>query len=595
MLKEYNEKLVRAEDLDDREMEAAMNMIMDGSVSDVEMAAFLTALKIKGETIAEITAGARVMREKATKVNLSYENLVDTCGTGGDGLKTYNISTVVSLILATAGVKVVKHGNRSVSSSCGSADILEALGVNIEADENQLIRCMEEANICFLYARKYHSAMKNVASVRKNLGMRTIFNILGPLSNPAMATNQILGVYDKELCRPLAETLKNLGLKRALVIHGADGLDEISISEKTYVTELRDGEISEYEITPEQFGLRRYPVADIVGGDAEVNKGIVLDLLDDKLRGAKYEILLLNAGAALYVADAVDSIAEGIELAMELLKNGDVKKTLDKFNECSRHSRVYLEDIIEKKRERLDEENTDYKELYRKRETRDFYGAVKKEGLSVIAEIKQASPSLGLISDDFRYLDIAREYEECADMISVLTEEDFFRGSFDYLKEVSEVTSIPLLCKDFILSENQIYKAHYFKADCILLIVAILSDEELQRFYELATELDLDCLVEVHTEAEMERALKIDPKIIGINNRNLKTFKTDITMTLKLAEKVSDRETMLVSESGIHKPEDIEVLNQSRYNAVLVGESFMKSDDIRKHAAGLKEAYVSKY
>lgn len=591
MLENYNEKLIAGINLTEQEMMDAMRLIMEGNVSDIEISAFLIALKIKGESITEITAGAKVLREKVQKVNLEYDVLVDTCGTGGDGLKTYNISTVVSMVLASSGVKVVKHGNRSVSSKCGSADILETLGVNIEVDSHQLKKCMDEANITFLYARKYHSAMKNVANVRKTLGLRTIFNILGPLSNPASATHQIIGVYDKNLCKPFAEVLKNLGLERALVVHGADGLDEISISEETYVAELKDEEIVEYVIKPEDFDLESFPVTDIVGGDVEENKQIVLDLLDDKLRGAKYNILLLNSGAALYVSGRASSIGEGIELARQLLSGGEVKKTLEEFGSCSRSNRIYLEDIIETKRDSI-KKDRDYKDLYKERKIKDFKGALEKKGLSIIGEIKKASPSLGLIKEDFNHLEIAKEYNEVVDMISVLTEEDYFKGSFDYLRDVSENVEIPVLCKDFMLVPNQIYKAHYYGADCILLIVAVLTEEELSNLYELATSLGLSCLVEVHTEEELERALKINPNIIGINNRDLKTFKTNLDMTKKLAALVP-KDIVLVTESGIHTDEDIKYLDGVRYNGALIGESFMKSDDIKKHAKDLKDAYSS--
>ena len=254
MIRDNLIKVVNKNDLRPQEMTDAMTEIMSGEVSEIEISAFLTALKMKGETVEEISAAAKVMREKAEGVNLSEYYTLDTCGTGGDSLGTYNISTAVTFIAAAAGIKVVKHGNRSISSKCGSADVLEALGVNIALSPEQIKKCVEEVGMGFLFAPSHHKAMKHVMGVRRTLGFRTMFNILGPLSNPAEAKVQVLGVFDKDLVEPLARVLKNVGVERALVVHGNDGLDEISVCDKTFVAELKEGKITTYELTPE--GIR---------------------------------------------------------------------------------------------------------------------------------------------------------------------------------------------------------------------------------------------------------------------------------------------------------------------------------------------------
>ena len=321
-------KVVEGNNLDSQEMIRVMDSIMSGSVPEIQISAFLTALKIKGETVDEISAAAKVMREKASSVFID-EYTLDTCGTGGDKLGTFNISTAVAFIAAAADIKVVKHGNRSISSKCGSADVLEKLGVNIAITPEQTKECVEKCGIGFFFAPTFHKAMKHVMGVRKTLGYRTMFNILGPLANPANANGQVLGVFDESLVEPMANVLKNLDVERAMVVHGRDGLDELSTTDTTFVAELKDGKVTTYEISPEQFGLKRAKIEDIMGADAETNAKIVLDLLGGKEKGAKLDILLLNAGAALYVGKKADSIEAGIKLAQKIV---DSKKAIDVIN-----------------------------------------------------------------------------------------------------------------------------------------------------------------------------------------------------------------------------------------------------------------------
>lgn len=330
MIKDATLKMIQGQHLSTDEMVEAMNQIMTGDIDGAEIAGFLTALKMKGEAVSEIFGGAKVLREKAVKLDLADYYTVDTCGTGGDASETYNISTAVSIVTAAAGVTVVKHGNRAVSSKCGAADVLEALGVNVNLEAPQVEQCVKEIGIGFLFAPKFHSAMRFVGPTRKALGFRTIFNILGPLANPASANAQVMGVFDEKLTEPLAEVLMNLGVEKALVVHGMDGMDEISISAETKVSEIKDGKVETYRIKPEDFGMTRQDASVLAGGEAEENAQIIRDVLAGQV-GGKLDILLLNAGAALYVGKKVDSIKAGIDLARDLINSGKASEKLEAF------------------------------------------------------------------------------------------------------------------------------------------------------------------------------------------------------------------------------------------------------------------------
>lgn len=324
------EKVIQGNNLTEEEMMDCMSKIMSGEVTEAQIASFLTALKIKGEAVSEIIGGAKVMREKAEVVDIQNYYTVDTCGTGGDKLGTFNISTAVAIITAAAGVSVVKHGNRSVSSKCGSADVLETLGIKIDLSPVQVEACVKEIGIGFFFAPAFHKAMRFVGKTRKELGFRTIFNILGPLANPAHANAQVLGVFDERLTEPMAEVLMGLGVEHALVVHGMDGLDEISTTADTKVTELKDTCLTTYYIKPEDFGFDRVDIDEIKGGDAVENAQIIKDLLQGA-KGPKRDILLLNTAAALYVGKKVDSIKAGIELAANLIDEGKAYEKLQSF------------------------------------------------------------------------------------------------------------------------------------------------------------------------------------------------------------------------------------------------------------------------
>src|SRR5262245_10400212 len=325
-------KLVEQQNLTEEEAAQAMRHIMEGGATPAQIAAFLIALRIKGETIEEITGCARVMREKATTIRAPYPNLIDTCGTGGDGSQTFNISTTAAFVVAGAGVPVAKHGNRAMSSRCGSADLLQALGVAIEFSPESAETCLAEVGLTFLFAPLFHSAMKHAVGPRREIGVRTIFNILGPLTNPAGAKRQLLGVSRQEFAEPMARVLGNLGSTRAFVVHGSDGLDEITLSAETQITALEAGSITSYTITPEQFGLRRVPLRALVGGDAPHNADSTMAVREVK-GGPHRDVVLLNAAAALMVAGIVADLSAGIELAAYAIDSG---AALDKLRQLQR-------------------------------------------------------------------------------------------------------------------------------------------------------------------------------------------------------------------------------------------------------------------
>ena len=333
MIKEAISLLVQRKDLSSEMMSDVMEEIMTNQATDAQKASFLTALAMKGETIGEITAAAKVMRAHCERF-LNDMDVLEIVGTGGDGSNTFNISTLSALVTSAAGIPVAKHGNRAASSKCGTADCLEALGVKIDIAPALSAQLLKEINICFLFAQKYHTAMRFVGGVRKEMGIRTLFNILGPLANPAGATMQLLGVYSEDLVEPLAHVLKNLGVKRAMVVYGTDSIDEISLSAPTKVCEFKGDEFKSYEITPEQFGLKRSKKEELIGGMPEENAKIAREILDGK-EGPKMDAVLLNAGAAIYLASDNLTMQDAIEKARDIITSGAAKKQLERFVEKS--------------------------------------------------------------------------------------------------------------------------------------------------------------------------------------------------------------------------------------------------------------------
>ena len=337
MIQEAILKLSKKQNLNYDEAKAVMEEMMDGTATQAQMGGFLMALSMQGETIEEITAFATVMREKGVKIK-PERAVIDIVGTGGDQVGTFNISTNSAFVVAAGGVPVAKHGNRSVSSRSGAADVLEKLGVQVALSAQQNEEVLNKTGICFMFAPVYHSSMKYAAPVRKELGVRTVFNILGPLSNPAGATMQLLGVYDKKLAEPMANVLANLGVTRGVAVCGEDGLDEITLTGETDVYEIRFGEITSYTITPEQFGLTRCPLSELIGGTPEENAQITMDILTGKETGPKRDVVLLNAGMSLYLGIDGITLADGVRMAKELIESGKALAKYEEFRDATQEA-----------------------------------------------------------------------------------------------------------------------------------------------------------------------------------------------------------------------------------------------------------------
>ncbi len=343
MIKDAIGKIVQNQDLAEAEMIEVMNQVMGGEATPAQVGSFITALRMKGETIDEITGAARVMRDHATpirvgkaldidreEINLDQETILDTCGTGGSGTKSFNISTTVAFVVAACGVKVAKHGNRSISSACGSADVLEALGVNLNVTPEQVEDCIKDVGVGFLFAPALHGAMKHAIGPRREIGIRTIFNILGPLTNPAGADRQVLGVYDEKLVEVMANVLVKLGCQRGFIVHGLDGMDEITLTGPTRIAEIRDGGVTLSTVEPEDFGLRRCSLADLQGGDAPANAAIVKDVLSGK-PGPKRDVVLLNAAYALVASGLAKDVEAGLDKARTVIDDGLAMAKLDEL------------------------------------------------------------------------------------------------------------------------------------------------------------------------------------------------------------------------------------------------------------------------
>lgn len=330
-------KVTQHQDLTADEMAGVMQQIMTGQATDAQIAGFLIGLSMKGESIDEIAAAAAVMRELATPVTISGEHIVDTCGTGGDGASTFNVSTASAFVVAAAGAKVAKHGNRSISSTSGSADVLETAGVNINLSAEQVAHCIDSTGVGFMFAQKHHGAMKHAIGPRREMGVRTIFNLLGPLTNPARAGHQVLGVFDEKWVVPMAHVLQKLGSKHVLIVHAADGLDEISIGADTHIAELKDNAIINYTIKPEDFGLERAAVGQLAVSNAEESLSIIKGIFAGQIGPAR-DIVVMNAGAAIYAADLAHSLAQGIAMAQQLIDSGAAEQKLEALIQTSQQA-----------------------------------------------------------------------------------------------------------------------------------------------------------------------------------------------------------------------------------------------------------------
>jgi len=601
-INEAIEKISSGNSLKKEEIKKVFLSIMNNECNDTEIISFLMTLKTKGESVEEITGAAEVLREMCHKLNLPSDKLVDTCGTGGDGQNTFNVSTASAIVASAAGVKIAKHGNKSISSKSGSADLLEYAGINIDLNEEQSEKCFEEHGITFMFAPKYHKAMKNVAKVRQSIKTRTIFNVLGPLSNPANAKFQILGVYDKKLITPIAKVAQELGVKKALIVHSEEGLDEISCEKNTYVAEIDNGEIKEYKINPKDFGLEPCSLESLKVKNVEESYKIFIEMLENKNKEA-VNMICLNAGAAIYVSGIKKSLEESILFAKKIIESGE---GLKKYNAIknSMPERIQtpkiLEEILENKAKEVSERKVkipledlveiDYMKSLRRKFKQALLLKIEQNKAAVIAEIKRASPSLGDINMNIIPAKVASDFEEMgAACLSVLTDAKYFKGSGAILEMAKKGCNLPILRKDFIIDEYQIDESIVMGADCILLIAAALDKKLMEKLYKEAKQKNLDVIVEVHDHNELEAALEINCDIIGINNRNLHTFEVDLNTTIDLIKYINN-DQLIIAESGIHSSNDVKIMNDCGINAFLVGESLMTAKDPKNK---FKEIFIN--
>jgi anthranilate phosphoribosyltransferase len=480
---------------------------------------------------------------------------IDICGTGGSGLPRLNTSTISAFIVAGAGVKVAKHGNNAASGKFGSFDLLNALDVPINLSRQELQLRFNEYNLAFLYAKSFHPAMRFFAPVRASLGKPCFFNILGPLLSPVRTENQLIGTPKIEYARLIAEVSRLLGKQRVIVVVGSDGLDEVTLNGTTRVVELTAGTIREYDIKPEDFGVP--PVKDFseIATNADENLMLAEAIINGDDKSRLTDLVLVNSAMALYLAEISHDLKECYKLAKESLDSGKAKKVLEDYRTPSA-----LADIIAR----------DHKRDFTAKGKLPESGKKYKGGL--IAEIKRASPSEGAINRRLDIAEQARIYERAgASAISVLTEPKDFGGSFEDLTLIRRTVNLPILCKDFIIRKEHIYKAKSCGADMILLIANILQEEKLSELYDYARKLGLQVLVEVHSEAELKKALKLKPKIVGVNSRNLHDFSINKGLFEELADKIPDG-TIKVAESGISAYADV----PDGYVGILVGTVLMR-------------------
>jgi anthranilate phosphoribosyltransferase len=461
-------------------------------------------------------------------------------------------------VAAAAGARVAKHGGRGVSSASGSADVLEALGANINLAPDKVAMCLGETGVGFMFAPNHHAAMKHAAPVRKELGVRTIFNILGPLTNPAGAPHQLMGVFHPDLVGIQVRVLQRLGAKHVLIVHGKDGMDEVSLGAATLVGELKDGDVREYEIHPEDFGLTMISHRGLKVGNATESRAMVLEALEN-VAGTPREIVTLNAGVALYAADIVGSIDDVLTRILTV-KHEEVAAARARESEVALRARA--------------EERGD---------VRAFEAALRSKiaagDAAVIAEVKKASPSKGVLRESFDPAEIGASYARGgATCLSVLTDAQFFQGAPEYLDAARTASGLPALRKDFIIDEYQLYEARAWGADAILLIVAALDAPRLHDFEAVAQALGMAVLVEVHDADELELALGLKTPLIGINNRNLHTFEVTLRTTLELIPHIG-QERLVVTESGILSRGDVGLMREAGVHAFLVGEAFMRAPD----------------
>ncbi len=620
--------------------EGIMDEMMSGKATPSQMASFLTAMRVKGETKDELLGFVKCMRSKAKRVS-APEGAVDLCGTGGDGARTFNISTVASFVVAACGVPVAKHGNRAISSRSGSADVLTALGIPIALAQADVERCVKETGIGFMFAPRFHESMRNVMATRREIGIRTFFNVLGPMSNPADVKRQLIGVYDSRIARTIAEVMHDLGSERVMVVHGA-GMDEITNTGPTKVVELRYGDMHEYEITPETFGLDMAAPADLAGGSAQDNARMMLSILGGDV-SPRADVVAMNSAAALVVAERASNLEEGFAIAIEAMAakkgldklksfceacnalEGDAQKNMNASDLSGRRilpdtlrsrcgditadlvsrisgierGKTSLEGldstliqepsvlsvlVLNRMMKVLTGPKTDTPTDVTKSKARFSDSIADSRGLAVIGEYKPRSPStIGLHVPPDPDMTASVYSGTGVACTSVLVEEDFFGGSADLFSRFRAMVSMPMLFKDFVVSERQLLTARTVGADAVLLIAKALNRNTLDRLVDATLEMGLEPVVEVHDKIDLEKVYSCEStdmiEIIGVNGRDLRTLDVDIERTKKLRELLG-KERLVIAESGMRAPEDVGALKG--FDGVLIGSMFMQAERLEE-------------
>jgi anthranilate phosphoribosyltransferase len=554
--------LASGRDLSAQDTAEVLAEIMHGEVSETQIAGFLIALRTKGETVDELAGLARTMRALAAHVPSERDDLLDTAGTGG-GRSSFNVSSTAALIAAGAGCAVAKHGNRSATSRSGSADLLEALGARIDLGPQAVADCIDEAGFGFMFAPAHHQATRFVVPVRRELAVRTIFNLLGPLTNPAGARRQLIGVSDAAFLERMAGALARLGVDRALVVAGEDGLDEVSASAPTNVVEVNGEELRRYVLTPREVGIDADVGEAPAGGTPAENAAVTRAIL--RTDGGGERGGEATAGQPPACAGAGEHVSARAETVLDRIL-AETRKEVER-----------------RKRERPLPAVTPA----RAAGERAFRDALAGEGIGVIAEFKRRSPSAGELHERPQLEEIVAAYERGgAVAVSILTEGPNFAGALEDLGAARGACALPLLRKDFIVDPYQLHEAAAAGADAVLLIVAALAPAALASLHAAARELRLDVLVEVHDRDELQRALALGAEVIGVNNRDLRDFSVEVGRTETLMGEVP-ADVIVVSESGIVAAEQVRRLHDCGVRGVLVGESLMRAPDPAQAVRGL--------
>lgn len=571
--------------LSHEQIAAFIELAEQGKMNLSQQAAILSGLNVKGITDQELAGFAKILLKKMPET-VDFPGAIDICGTGGSGLPRINTSTISAFVLSALGVSIAKHGNRAASGRFGSFDLLQQMGVKVDLSLQHLEQLGKQLHLNFLYARQFHPTMRHFAQVRQEIAFPTVFNLLGPLLNPAAPTMQIIGTPFRHQMKLIAETAKRLGKKHVMVVCGEDGLDEVTLSGKTFVIELNRGKIRSFTLTHAAFGITSARFEEIAGGNAKRNTDIALEILEGKSKSRHLDLVLVNCALALKLSGRVSNLKKAYQLAKECIISGKAYRQFLAYKKASHAPSVLLEiahntqkEVSQRKRK------LPLKKFLKKLRPsdRDFRSAILGTSTTLIAEIKRSSPSEGVLRNGkFDVGGIAKTYEASgAKAISVLTDKKFFGGDLGNLRKAQAATKhTPLLRKDFIIDEYQIYEARHFGADAILLIAALLTPEVMNQFIGIAKSLNMQALVEVHTEAELKEVLTTNAEIIGINNRDLHTFKTDLKTTDQLCKKIPQNK-IVVAESGINSRQQLLRLPK-KVRSVLVGTSLMKSENIQK-------------